>query len=42
MQKTYQENIGQYLVKYEYTAKNLKNIFIKKNTRNKVNKKRNN
>ena len=39
MQKTNQENIGQYLYRYEYTAKNLKNIFIKKNTRNRVKKK---
>ena len=43
MEKTNQENINEYLNKYEYIAKNMKNIFIKKNTRNyKVKKKRNN
>ena len=43
MEKTNQENIKEYLNKYEYIAKNMKNIFIKKNTRNyKVKKKRNN
>ena len=43
MEKTNQENIKEYLIKYEYIAKNLKNIFLKKNTRNyKVKKKRNN
>ena len=34
-------NINEYLNKYEYIAKNMKNIFIKKNTRNyKVQKKK--
>ena len=41
MEKTNQENINEYLNKYEYIAKNMKNIFIKKNTRNyKVQKKK--
>ena len=41
MEKTNQENIKEYLIKYEYIAKNMKNIFIKKNTRNyKVQKKK--
>ena len=41
MEKTNQENIKEYLNKYEYIAKNMKNIFIKKNTRNyKVQKKK--
>jgi hypothetical protein len=41
MEKTNQENIKEYLNKYEYIAKNMKNIFIKKNTRNyKVKKKK--
>ena len=34
MEKTNQEKIMEYLVKYEYIAKNMKKIFIKKNTRN--------
>jgi hypothetical protein len=33
MEKTNQENIKEYLSKYEYVAKNLKNIFLKKNQR---------
>ena len=34
MEKTNQENIKEYLSKYEYTAKNLKIIFTQKNSRN--------
>ena len=33
MEKANQENIKEYLSKYEYVAKNLKNIFLKKNQR---------
>ena len=33
MEKSNQENIKEYLSKYEYVAKNLKNIFLKKNQR---------
>jgi hypothetical protein len=33
MERTNQEKINEYLKKYEYTAKNLKNIFITKNQR---------
>ena len=33
MKRTNQEKINEYLKKYEYTAKNLKNIFITKNQR---------
>ena len=34
MEKTNQENIKEYLNKYEYIAQNLKTIFIRKITRN--------
>ena len=34
MEKTNQENITEYLIKYKYIANNLKNIFKKKNSRN--------
>ena len=33
LERTNQEKINEYLKKYEYTAKNLKNIFITKNQR---------
>ena len=41
MKKSSQSNIEEYLIKYEEVAKNMKQIFILKNSRNIVDKKRN-
>jgi hypothetical protein len=41
MESTNQENVKEYLQKYEYIAKNLKSIFLQKIGRNYRNKKTN-